>query len=81
MTGPGPMLTGAITALVTPMTADGEFDERAFRRLLEFQCASGIDGLLPCGTTGESPTISANERDRLLAASDRKSTRLNSSHT
>lgn len=69
MTGPGPMLTGAITALVTPMTTGGEFDEPAFRRLLEFQCASGIDGLLPCGTTGESPTISANERDRLLAAS------------
>lgn len=69
MTAPGPMLTGAMTALVTPMTPDRELDEAAFRRLVEFQCASGIDGLVPCGTTGESPTLSNNERDRLLAIS------------
>lgn len=65
----GPMLQGAITALVTPFTPSGELDEPAFRRLVEFQCASGIDGLVPCGTTGESPTLSSHERDRLVAAS------------
>ena len=69
MTAPGPMLTGAMTALVTPMTPDRELDEAAFRRLVEFQCTSGIDGLVPCGTTGESPTLGNNERDRLLAIS------------
>ena len=64
-----PRFQGAITALVTPFDADGSLDEAAFRRLVEFQCGAGIDGLLPCGTTGESPTLSEAERDRLLVAS------------
>jgi 4-hydroxy-tetrahydrodipicolinate synthase len=63
----GPRFQGAITALVTPFREDGSLDEAAFRRLVEFQCRAGIDGLLPCGTTGESPTLSDAERDRLLA--------------
>ena len=66
---PSPRFQGAITALVTPFAADGSLDEPAFRRLVEFQCAAGIDGLLPCGTTGESPTLSERERDVLVAAS------------
>jgi 4-hydroxy-tetrahydrodipicolinate synthase len=61
-----PMLQGAFTALVTPFTPAGELDERAFRGLLIRQLEAGIDGLVPCGTTGESPTLSEEERDRLI---------------
>jgi 4-hydroxy-tetrahydrodipicolinate synthase len=63
-----PMLRGAFTALVTPFTADGDLDEAAFRRLVRWQILAGIDGLVPCGTTGESPTLSTEERERLIAA-------------
>ncbi len=60
-------LQGALTALVTPFTEDGAVDEVAFRRLVSWQILSGIDGLVPCGTTGESPTLSPAERERLIA--------------
>ena len=63
-----PALRGALTALVTPFTADGELDEGAFRRLVRWQVLAGIDGVVPCGTTGEAPTLSDDERDRLIAA-------------
>jgi 4-hydroxy-tetrahydrodipicolinate synthase len=63
-----PTLRGAFTALVTPFTPDGEVDEAAFRRLVRWEILAGIDGLVPCGTTGESPTLSAAERERLIAA-------------
>jgi 4-hydroxy-tetrahydrodipicolinate synthase len=63
-----PTLRGAFTALVTPFTADGALDEPAFRRLVRWQILAGIDGLVPCGTTGESPTLSTDERERLIAA-------------
>lgn len=62
-----PALRGAFTALVTPFTADGAVDEAAFRRLVRWQILAGIDGLVPCGTTGESPTLSSDERERLIA--------------
>ena len=65
---PRPILRGAYTALVTPFTTDGDLDEAAFRRLVHWQVLAGIDGLVPCGTTGEAPTLSADERDRLIAA-------------
>ncbi len=52
-----PVLGGALTALVTPFTPDGALDEAAFRRLVSWQVLSGIDGLVPCGTTGEAPTL------------------------
>ena len=61
-----PLLRGALTALVTPFTEDGAVDETAFRRLVAWQVLAGIDGLVPCGTTGEAPTLSADERDRLI---------------
>jgi 4-hydroxy-tetrahydrodipicolinate synthase len=61
-----PRLRGAFTALVTPFTADGAFDEAAYRRLVAWQVMAGIDGLVPVGTTGESPTLSAAERDRCI---------------
>ena len=63
-----PFLRGAFTALITPFTADGALDESAFRRLVRWQILAGIDGLVPCGTTGESPTLSTDERERLIAA-------------
>jgi 4-hydroxy-tetrahydrodipicolinate synthase len=62
------MLRGAFTALVTPFTANGSLDEAAFRRLVRWQILAGIAGLVPCGTTGESPTLSSDERERLIAA-------------
>lgn len=60
-------LRGAFTALVTPFSADGSIDEDAFRRLVRWQLMAGIDGLVPCGTTGETPTLSAAEREWLIA--------------
>jgi 4-hydroxy-tetrahydrodipicolinate synthase len=62
------MLRGAFTALVTPFAPDGTLDEIAFRRLVRWQILAGIEGLVPCGTTGESPTLSSEERERLIAA-------------
>jgi len=63
-----PTLRGAFTALVTPFTPDGAVDDAAFRRLVRWQILAGIDGLVPCGTTGESPTLSSEEREQLIAA-------------
>jgi 4-hydroxy-tetrahydrodipicolinate synthase len=57
--------TGSMTALVTPLR-DGGFDERAYRELIEFQIGAGTDGLVPCGTTGESATLSHEEHDRVV---------------
>jgi 4-hydroxy-tetrahydrodipicolinate synthase len=59
-------LHGALTALVTPFTATGAVDEAAYRRLVRWQILAGIDGLVPCGTTGESPTLRASEREWLI---------------
>jgi len=50
-------LTGAMTALVTPFT-DGEVDLKQLTTLLNWQIEQGINGLVPCGTTGEAPTLS-----------------------
>lgn len=61
-----PLLTGALTALVTPFQPDGTVDEAAFRRLVAWQILAGIDGLVPCGTTGEAPTLTIAERERLI---------------
>ena len=59
-------LRGALTALVTPFTADGSLDEAAYRRLCAWQLMAGIDGLVPVGTTGESPTLTIAERERCI---------------
>jgi 4-hydroxy-tetrahydrodipicolinate synthase len=61
------MLKGAITAIVTPFK-NGQFDEAAYRELIEFQIAGGIHGIVPCGTTGESPTLSHDEHKRVVEA-------------
>jgi len=55
------MFRGSLTALITPMNADGSLDFDAFRRLIEFQIAEGTSALVPAGTTGESPTLSHEE--------------------
>jgi len=57
---------GAYTALVTPMTESGEIDYEGFRRLIQFQIAEGIDGIVPLGTTGENPTLDEDEEDKLI---------------
>jgi 4-hydroxy-tetrahydrodipicolinate synthase len=54
-----------MTALVTPL-ADGRVDERALAELVEAQIAGGVDGLVPCGTTGESATLSDDEQARVI---------------
>ena len=56
---------GIYTALITPFR-DGRIDERAFQSLVEWQIAEGIHGLVPCGTTGESPTLSHEEHNRII---------------
>ncbi len=58
--------TGSFTALITPMRADGSLDEGAFRDLVEWQIAEGTEGLVPVGTTGESPTLSHAEHKRVV---------------
>ncbi len=58
--------TGLGTALVTPFTQSGALDEAATRRLAERQLDAGVHFLVPCGTTGESPTLSAAERLRVV---------------
>jgi 4-hydroxy-tetrahydrodipicolinate synthase len=59
------MFKGAHTALVTPFR-NHEFDEPAFRKLIENQFDNGISGVVPCGTTGESPTLSHAEHQRVI---------------
>ena len=50
-------LRGVFTALITPMFEDGEIDYEGWRKLINFQLESGITGLVPLGTTGETPTL------------------------
>jgi 4-hydroxy-tetrahydrodipicolinate synthase len=59
-------LEGVYTALVTPMTGSGEVDEKALRRLVDFQVEGGVHGLVPVGTTGESPTLDGDECKRVI---------------
>ncbi len=60
------MFTGCGTALVTPFRQDLSLDETALRQLVQRQIAAGINFLVPCGTTGESPTLSATEQRRVV---------------
>jgi 4-hydroxy-tetrahydrodipicolinate synthase len=61
-----PLWTGIGTALVTPFTRDGALDEAGVRRLARRQIDAGVHFLVPCGTTGESPTLSDEERARVV---------------
>ena len=62
------LLQGVYTALVTPFTADGSsIDFEAYEKLLQHQLDGGVSGVVPCGTTGESPTLSDAEQRELIA--------------
>ncbi len=61
------MFTGCGTAMVTPFAADGSLDEVTLRKLVRRQIAEGINFLVPCGTTGESPTLKLEEHLRVVA--------------
>lgn len=62
----GPMFQGSITALITPFS-NGHLDEDAFQKFVDWQIEEGTDALVPCGTTGESPTLSHEEDMRITA--------------
>ncbi|MEP9388879.1 4-hydroxy-tetrahydrodipicolinate synthase [Mesorhizobium sp. KR9-304] len=62
------MLRGSLTALVTPFDKSGRFDEKAFRAFIDWQIAEGTSGLVPVGTTGESPTLSHDEHRQVVKA-------------
>ena len=59
-------LRGAFTAMITPMKEDGSIDYDGYRKLLRFQMGEGIDGLVPLGTTGETPTLDEDEEQRII---------------
>ena len=59
------MFTGAMVALITPFQ-DGEIDFQTFDELIDFQLENGIDGIVPVGTTGESPTLSHEEHKQVI---------------
>lgn len=59
------MFKGSIVAIVTPFK-NGKIDEKKFRELIEFQIENGTSGIVPCGTTGESATLSFEEHDRVI---------------
>ncbi len=60
------MFQGIYTALITPFS-NGKVDEKAFQSFVEWQISEGVHGLVPCGTTGESPTLSHEEHNRVVA--------------
>lgn len=60
------MFKGCLVALVTPFR-DGTIDHRSLEELVDRLIAGGVDGLVPCGTTGESPTLSTKEREEVIA--------------
>ena len=62
------MFTGTHTAIVTPFR-DGQLDEAALERLIKFQIKGGVDGIVPVGTTGESPTVNYEEHIQIIAQS------------
>ena len=59
------MFKGSITALITPLK-NGKVDEKAFQDFVEWQINQGTHGLVPCGTTGESPTLTHEEHERVI---------------
>lgn len=61
------MFKGSLTALVTPFSSNGAVDEKAFERLVNWQIEQGSHGLVPVGTTGESPTLTHDEHKRVVS--------------
>ena len=60
------MFRGVGTALITPFRGDGSFDEAAFEKFVNWQIEEGINFLVPCGTTGENPALTADEHRRVV---------------
>jgi 4-hydroxy-tetrahydrodipicolinate synthase len=60
-------LKGAFTAMITPMNQDGSVDYEGFRKNIRFQLENGIDGLVPLGTTGETPTLDEDEEEKMIS--------------
>jgi len=60
------MFSGSLVAIVTPFS-NGKFDEKAMADLIEFHVANGTQGIVPCGTTGESATLTPEEHERVVA--------------
>jgi 4-hydroxy-tetrahydrodipicolinate synthase len=60
------MFKGSLVALITPMRADGSLDEGAYARLVDWQIGQGTQGVVPVGTTGESPTLTHGEHQRAI---------------
>ncbi|MDB6123546.1 MAG: 4-hydroxy-tetrahydrodipicolinate synthase [Pedosphaera sp.] len=63
------MFTGTYTAIVTPFKKNGQIDEAALERLIKAQIKGGVDGIVPVGTTGESPTLNYEEHIEVIALS------------
>ena len=59
------MFKGSIVALVTPFKGD-RVDEAAYKKLVDWQIKEGTNGIVPCGTTGESPTLSEKEHSEVI---------------
>lgn len=59
-------LSGVLTALATPFTADGDIDDQLLRRVVDRSIENGVDGVVACGSTGEVATLSSDERQRLV---------------
>ena len=57
---------GTITALVTPMNSDGSPDFSSFKKLIDYQIDNGINAIVPCGSTGESATMSFDEKCEII---------------
>ena len=62
------MFQGSMVALITPFDEEGGFDEESYRQLIEFQIENGTDVIVPCGTTGESTTLTHKEHDVVIKA-------------
>ena len=60
------MFQGSMVAIITPFDAEGRFDEESYRQLIEFQIENGTDVIVPCGTTGESTTLTHKEHDLVV---------------
>ncbi|NLV23920.1 MAG: 4-hydroxy-tetrahydrodipicolinate synthase [Deltaproteobacteria bacterium] len=60
------MFRGSMVAIITPFDKEGRFDGEKYRQLIEFQLANGTDVIVPCGTTGESATLSYEEHDEVI---------------
>src|SRR6201995_5535772 len=60
------MFKGSLVALITPMREDGSVDEKAYAEFVDWQIREGTDGIVPVGTTGESPTLNHDEHRRVV---------------